>query len=385
MQNFSPQKLEELKLFIQTVKSNPQLLQIKELKFFKDYLEQLGARIPQPPQSSASSSHSHSHSHEHGDHGHSHSHSHGHDHHDDDHEEEEEEVDDDELPPLVDEELPPLVDEEEEKENKAPEIPDAKDDPMPEDTELIPEDNDAPLEVGDAKEVTDEMFEIANNKKMEGMTAAREKRYDDAVKLFTEAIKNNPSGILYASRAQALLDMKKPIAAIRDCDFATKIAPDSAKAYKVRARARRAIGQYEQAMKDIQTGQKLDFDDSSHKFEHDLKPRVDIIVGNRRRREDVERKRSDAKKEQAKKQQPKSTPKPPVGDDDFEMPGGMGGMPPNFMNNLMSDPELMAMLQDPDVQGKMQELMTNPMAAAKYANDPKVQKILSKLQGMGGM
>jgi len=370
MQSLTPQKLEELKVFVQLLKSNPQILHLKELKFFKDYLEQLGADIPEPSQTK--DNHSHSHSHEHGDHGHSHSHGHQ-------HEEEEEEVEDnDDLPPLVEEDLPPLVDEDEIKE---PEIADAKDDPMPEDTELIPEESDPPLEIAESKEVTDEMFEIANNKKMEGMTAAREKRYAEAVSLFTEAIKNNPSGILYANRAQALLDMKKPVASIRDCDMATKIAPDSAKAYKVRAKAKRAIGQYEQAMKDIQTGQKLDFDDSSHKFEAELKPRVDIIIGNRKRREEVERKRVDAKKEKARKHAPpqQSHQQPPV-DEDSEMPGGM---PPNFMNNLMSDPELMAMLQDPDTMVKMQELMTNPGATAKYANDAKIQKILTKLQGMG--
>ncbi len=37
--------------------------------------------------------------------------------------------------------------------------------------------------------------------------------------------------MLYASRAQTLLDSKKPNAAIRDCDAAIKINPDTAKVF----------------------------------------------------------------------------------------------------------------------------------------------------------
>jgi len=141
--------------------------------------------------------------------------------------------------------------------------------------------------------VTDEMFELADNSKFEAVAAYREKRYQESIDLFTKAITNNPkSGILYASRAQALLDLKKPNAAIRDTDVAIRIAPDSAKGYKVSARAHRSVGHYEQALKNIQLGQKLDWDENSHKFEAELKPRVDRLVAKRKRQQERESKKT---------------------------------------------------------------------------------------------
>jgi suppressor of tumorigenicity protein 13 len=115
------------------------------------------------------------------------------------------------------------------------------------------------------------MMDQANSLKMEAMQAQREGRlagtvpiyfisnaYAESVELLTKAIKSNPkSGILYGSRGQVLLEMKKPNAAIRDCDIAISKNPDSAKPYKVRAKAHRVLGHYEQALKDIQLGQKV--------------------------------------------------------------------------------------------------------------------------------
>lgn len=295
MSGLDPQKVKELKNFINVVESNPQLLHAPELEFFKSFLQRFGARIPEKKGGSGGS-HSHSHAHGHGDHSHSHAHSH----------------DDDDLPDLeeddVPDDLPDLEEDEPKEEEKEEVIEDAKEDSQPEDTELIPEDNDAPLETGNPDaEVTDEMMDIANDVKIEAMNAFREKKYQESLDLYTKAIKNNPhSGILYASRAQVLLDMKKPISCIRDCDQAIKIAPDSAKGYKVRGKAKRLIGQYEAALKDIQTGQKLDWDESSNKLETELKPRIDIIIGNKKRKDEVEKKRAEAKKIKRTKRKRKS-------------------------------------------------------------------------------
>jgi len=245
------------------------------------------------------------------------------------------------------------------------------------------------------------MFEEANNKKMEAMTAYREKRYQDALNLYTQAIKNNPhSGILYASRAQVFLDMKKPNAAIRDCEIAIRIAPDSAKGYKIRGRARKSIGQYDTALRDIQTGQKLDWDEASHKLESELKPRVDIIVANKKRKDEVEKKRSDAQKRRAQKTSSSSRgteSKNPFGGmggmggmgGSFPnmggMPGGMPGMgelPPELLQAFLSDPDLLLMMQDPSMLAKLQEIMADPTKVAQYQNDPKFAKLFSKISGM---
>lgn len=99
------------------------------------------------------------------------------------------------------------------------------------------------------------------------------------MELFTKSIKINPrSGILYASRAEVLLEMKKPNAAIRDCDIAINMNPDSAKPHKIKGKALRSLGDYENALKEIQLGQKLDWDENTHKLEHEIKERVDKII-----------------------------------------------------------------------------------------------------------
>jgi len=183
---------------------------------------------------------------------------------------------------------------------------------------------------------------------------------------------------LYATRAQLLLNMKKPNAAIRDCDAAIKINPDSAKAYKVRGKAHRRLGHYEQALKDVQVGQKLDFDPDSVELEKFLCPRVEKIVAKRKIREEREH------KERSKGYQTHETDKSESDFPNFDgTPGGEGmGVPPEFMNNLFSDPELMAALQNPAMMQKLNEIMTDPSAIEKYKDDPVVAKLLQKFGGM---
>jgi len=222
------------------VKTKPQLLHLKELDFFKQFMEHFGAQIPENESK------------------------------------------------IVEEESVPLHSETTKEEKVEVEEPEEK----IEDNALLTPDNDAPLEIGDSSiEVTEEMMDNANNLKVEAMQAQREGNLAKAVELYTQAIKTNSrSGILYGSRAQALLELKKPVAAIKDCDIAINKNPDSAKAYKVRGRAHRSLGNYEQALKDIQMGQKLDWDESSNKFEHEVKEFVDKIVAQRKKREQKEKK-----------------------------------------------------------------------------------------------
>jgi len=231
----SPQKLKELKVFLDQIKLHPQLLHLKELSFFKEFLEHFGARIPEDE------SRVHV---------------------------EEEEVKTPERAPKAE-----------------PEVVHMEEDEPIIDEGLMAPDNDPPLEAPDlSAEITDDMIDSANSLKGEAMQAQREGKLQESVDLLTKAIKANPrSGILYASRGQVLLDMKKPNAAIRDCDVAISKSPDSAKPYKVRAKAHRALGHYEQALKDIHTGQKLDWDETSNKVEHEIKEFVDKINANKKK------------------------------------------------------------------------------------------------------
>ncbi|CDR05102.1 unnamed protein product, partial [Oncorhynchus mykiss] len=105
---------------------------------------------------------------------------------------------------------------------------------------VIEPDTDEPQEMGDFEnlEVTEEMMDQANEKKMEAIEALGEGDLQKALDLFTEAIKLNPRvAIMYAKRASVYIRMQKPNAAKRDCDRAIDINPDSAQPYKWRGKA----------------------------------------------------------------------------------------------------------------------------------------------------
>ena len=61
-------------------------------------------------------------------------------------------------------------------------------------------------------------------------------------------------------RAQLLLKAQRPRAAALDASAALALNPDSARAYKIRGRARRLAGDYEGAAADFGQAQRIDFD-----------------------------------------------------------------------------------------------------------------------------
>uniref|UniRef100_A0A670JPK1 ST13 Hsp70 interacting protein n=1 Tax=Podarcis muralis TaxID=64176 RepID=A0A670JPK1_PODMU len=119
--------------------------------------------------------------------------------------------------------------------------------------EVIEPDEDVPQEMGDENlKVTEEMRKQAIEKKREAIDAINKGELLKALDLFTEAIKLNPHlTILYANRAKVYMKLQKPNAAIRDCDKAIQINPDSAQPYKWRGRALQLLGYWQRAAKDL--------------------------------------------------------------------------------------------------------------------------------------
>ncbi|KAB0389837.1 hypothetical protein E2I00_011985 [Balaenoptera physalus] len=99
---------------------------------------------------------------------------------------------------------------------------------------VIKPDTDAPQEMGDENvEITEEMMDQANDKKVAATDALNDGELQKAIDLFTDAIKRNPHlAILYAKRVNVFIKLQTPNAAIRDCDRAIEINPDSAQPYK---------------------------------------------------------------------------------------------------------------------------------------------------------
>ncbi|KAJ1448911.1 hypothetical protein M885DRAFT_470685 [Pelagophyceae sp. CCMP2097] len=95
---------------------------------------------------------------------------------------------------------------------------------------------------------------------------AEDKVYEDAaaaVDLLSQALAlGGASAQLVCKRAEALLKAKRPLACEADATAALARNPDSAKAYKLRAKARRMLGKYDDALADFGQAQRIDFDDS---------------------------------------------------------------------------------------------------------------------------
>ncbi|KAF3816526.1 hypothetical protein GH733_013874, partial [Mirounga leonina] len=70
------------------------------------------------------------------------------------------------------------------------------------------------------------------------------------------------------------------------------------------------------------------------------------------------------------------------------MPGMAGGMPGMAgmpgLNEILSDPEVLAAMQDPEVMVAFQDVAQNPANMSKYQSNPKVMNLISKLSSKFG-
>ncbi|ESO93816.1 hypothetical protein LOTGIDRAFT_64759, partial [Lottia gigantea] len=345
-----------LKQFVSMCKTDPNVLHMPALAFFKDFIESYGGKIPpcRPK----------------------------------------EEPKPEEAKPA---EAEPEVEEEEEEEEVESDIE--------LDNSGVIEDSDGSLPeyAPDDHEVTDDLIDQANDKRNDAMDALSSGNYEEAIKSFTEAIKLNPhSALMYAKRASAYLKSKKPRKAIHDCDRAIEINPDSAAPYKWRGKANRLLGKWEEAYHDLTTACKLDYDDDANMMLNEVKPNaMKIMEHNRRyerkreekilneRKAKIKKAREEYEKQKQVHQQSSGGDMPGAGGFPGGMPGfqggGMGGMPgmPN-LGDLFSDPELMTAFQDPEVMAAFQDVSANPANISKYQNNPKVQKIINKMAAKFG-
>ncbi|NWH69702.1 F10A1 protein, partial [Piaya cayana] len=278
---------------------------------------------------------------------------------------------------------------------------------------VIEPDNDAPQEMGDENvEVTEEMMDQANEKKIEAINALSEGELQKAVDLFTDAIKLNPClAILYAKRASVFVKLQKPNAAIRDCDRAIKINPDSAQTYKWRGKAHRLLGHWEEAARDLALACKLDYDEEASAMLKEVQPRAQKIAEHRRkyerkreekeikeRMERVKKAREEHERAQREEEARRQAggaqfggfpdgskcfssciPLGFLGGFPFGAPGGMPGL-----NEILSDPEVLVAMQDPEVMTAFQDVVQNPANMSKYQNNPKVMNLITKLSAKLG-
>ena len=356
-----PDQVRQLRSFIDICRSNPDLLHAPSLDFFRKWIEDLGGKIPPKKTDTTSSKGSFSSSEN----------------------------------ASKSEDSSPTLEQSDESEESEIEL---------DNTGVVEPDEDIDQEFGDESiEITDEMVELATEKRNEGIDAMSGGDYDKAIKLFTEAIQNNPkSALQYAKRACVFIKMKKPNAAIKDCERAIQLNPDSAQPYKWRGKANCMLGKWEQAYQDLSTACKLDYDDDAYQMLQEVTPNAKKIQEHRRkyqrkhelkemkqRQERIRKAREEYEKAKTQSGSTGTT----GGNPGFKMPGGF----PNFpgasaaggpggidFSQLLSDPDIVSALQDPEVAAAFQDVSSNPANIGKYQNNPKVQKVINKLAAKFG-
>ena len=265
------------------------------------------------------------------------------------------------------------------------------------------DDEDFPEYAEDNIEITDEMIDKANEKRNEAMDAANEGHLEDAIALYSDAIKNNPhSALMYAKRASVFLRMKKAKKAIHDCCKAIELNPDSATGYKWRGKAYRQLGKWEEAYHDLTLACKLDYDDDANAVLHEVTLNAKKIMEHnrkyerlheerdlKRRKEKIRKAREQYEKEKREQGQFGEAAGAGPGMGFPGMSGFPGGMPAGMpdISQLLSDPELMSAFQDPEIVTAFQDVASNPANISKYQNNPKLQAVINKMAkkfGTGG-
>uniref|UniRef100_A0A2K5PFH4 Hsp70-interacting protein N-terminal domain-containing protein n=1 Tax=Cebus imitator TaxID=2715852 RepID=A0A2K5PFH4_CEBIM len=207
---------------------------------------------------------------------------------------------------------------------------------------VIESDTDTSQEMGDENaEITEEMMDQANDKKVAAIEALKDGELQKGIDLFTDVIKLNPCfAILYAKRASVFVKLQKPNAAIRDCDRAIEINPYSGK--------HRLLGHWEEAVHDLALACKLDYDEDVSAMLKEVQPRAQKISGAQ------------------------------YGSFPGGFPGGiMGGVMPGMarmprLNEILSDPEVLAAMKDPELMVAFQDVAQSP-------SNSKVINLISKL------
>lgn len=293
-------------------------------------------------------------------------------------------------------------------ESKPTEFHDAKSSPQTTPIESDPEsdmdidmdgcvepDTDEPQSMGDLnKTPTEDEQDQASEIRSKAAAAFSEQNFDEAIKLYTEAITLNPTNALfYAKRGQTYLKLSKPNACIRDCDRALECNCDSAAAYKYRGRAHRLLGHWEEAAKDLRQACKIDFDEEADEWLREVTPNAKKLDQHRikyerkraekelRERQERIRKAQEANKKAAEEQANKRA-----------AGGGGGGADPDAddgpagdFGSAFSQADILNAFKDPEVAAAFQDILANPANVVKYQNNPKIMNIVGKIgSAMGG-
>jgi len=121
-----------------------------------------------------------------------------------------------------------------------------------------------PLAPPGVTELSEEARDLQIGLKQECSDALEDGELDAALEKISEAIALGcASALMYCTRADVLLKLERPRAAVNDCGAALAINPELAKAFKVRGRALAALEQWTDAHSNFQEALKIDYDEAT--------------------------------------------------------------------------------------------------------------------------
>ncbi|PXF43494.1 58 kDa phosphoprotein [Gracilariopsis chorda] len=244
--------------------------------------------------------------------------------------------------------------------------------------------------------------------KQEASQYAASEEWEAALEKYNELMGLSPSTLSLAKRADVLLHLKRPCAAIRDCETALAENDSSAKALKTRGKAYAMIGEWEKAAKDLQKGNALDFDEEAGRAETEVEMRWNQIRELRLKRDakrrekavekekkERERRRREAVKryeeEKAREEKPREA--------NFKEQDSTGSTPnlDTLLGSLNLPADVKEKVKRPEVRAKLmkvfQEMQSSTPDKAmssilKYIGDPDVgpivQAAMSSMMGGAG-
>jgi len=193
---------------------------------------------------------------------------------------------------------------------------------------------------------------MADALKAEGNKAFTEKRFQEAVDKFSQAIElDSQNHVLYSNRSGAYASLKDWKNALEDAKKTTEIKPDWSKGWSRKGGALHGEGDLVGALDAYEEALKLDANNAQAKSGRDSVQRA------------IE---SEAKADGA------------------DPTGGLGNMfnDPNLYQKLAKDPRTSKLLADPSFMQQLQTLKNNPSAIGSALGDPRMMSVLSVLLGI---
>jgi len=185
----------------------------------------------------------------------------------------------------------------------------------------------------------------SQERKEKGNQYFKDGKYPEAVEEYTEAIRRSPTDpILYSNRAAAYLKLAAYPTAMKDCDEAVKLDPKFLKAFIRKGHCHFFLKEYQQAMKAYDQASLLDESNEvkNTELEDSIKRTIQAMNQTQQSRSEDER-----------------------------------------LEDMMKNPEVQSILQDPIMRQILNDMQTNPGAAQEHLRNPLIAQKIQKLADVG--